>query len=210
MEPWESPAELTKAMIMSIVIKIALFALALTAVNQADAQDGRRGRRSTTVVVAPRAVRTAPVQRDRHPGFHHGSGAYRVPSRSAVAARRELFDERRDHAAVVDLAARWRNAAVRRNPHAQRQLERQLTAWIHREIFESSRMGHDMRYAHRLRVLRRDLAAPHRGRGYAAGRHRSETYKARVIREIVVLSGRQLRRAELRLREQMHFAFAYR
>ena len=136
-------------------------------------------------------------------GRHH-------PHRGMVEARRDLYDQKRDHEEILRIADRWQRATYERNPHAQRNAERRANAWIEREIHESSRKRDHGRYVHRLHSLRRQLRVSYAWYGHGRGSHRISGHKARVFDELVQLSRHQLRRARARVRGQEHLAFAYR
>lgn len=206
---------------MRALLHFGLFVLALTVVGQASADDDdRRRERRTTIVIAPkvehRAVRPvrAPVEplppryeyerdyewkKGRH-HRHHG----------VAEARRDLYEQKRDHEEIVRIADRWKRATYVRNPHVQRNAERRAHAWIEREIEESSRKRDHGRYVHRLHSLRRQLRFSHGWHTRGRGRHRVDAHKARVFDELVELSDHQVRRARARVRGQKHVAFAYR
>ena len=212
---------------MRALLHLGLFVLALTLVGQASADhddDDLRRERRTTVVIAPnvehRVVRPvrAPVEpapprygydRDYDhddawkKGRHHRG-------RGMAAARRALYEQKRDHDEIVRIAERWQQATYERNPHAQRQAERRAHAWIEREIHESNRNHDDGRYVHRLHSLRRQLQLSHGWHTYGPSRHRLNAHKARVFDELVELSDRQLRRARARVRGHHYPAYAYR
>ncbi|MGB5312970.1 MAG: hypothetical protein WBN38_12955 [Polyangiales bacterium] len=200
---------------MRALIHPALFALALTAVGQASADDGgRRRERRTTIVIAPqthhpsaRPVR-APV--DPMPPRYDYRRARSQRSQGILEARREFYNQQRDHDEIVRIADRWTRAMRYRDPHAQRNEERRAYAWIQREIQESSGRPDNGRYVHRLHALRRQLLVAYPGHGYGRRGHRFDAHKAQVFVELVELSERQVQHARARAREQMHMAFAYR
>jgi hypothetical protein len=200
---------------MRALFHLGLFALALMAVGRASADNGgRRGERRTTIVIAPhtghgsaRPVR-APVE-PTPPRYDYR----RVrPQRSQVIleARRALYDAQRDHQEIVRIVDRWTRATHYRDPHAQRAAERRAHAWIQIEIEESSARPDNRRYVHRLHALRRQLLVAHPGHGYGRRGSRLYVQKARVFRELVELSGRQVQLAQARARGPLHMAFAYR
>jgi hypothetical protein len=131
-------------------------------------------------------------------------------ARGIADARRELYEEKRDHQEIVGIANRWTQAIRERNAHAQRNAERRIQAWIDREIAESSRKPDNGRYVYRLYALRRELSGGYGRHRYGRRSHLFDARKAHVIGELVNLSERQVRRAHARARNQMHMAFAYR
>lgn len=200
---------------MRALLHFGIFALALTAVTQASADDDkRRGDRRTTVVIAPqtgrRAARPVPVPVAPAPRRYDYVRARRQPSRGMLEARREVYDAKRDHEEIVRIADRWTRATHGRNPHAQRNAERRIHSWIEHEIEESSRKAHNGRYVYRLHSLRRELRAGHGWQTRGRGQHRFDGRKASVVRELVDLAERQVQHAQARVRGQMHLAFAYR
>jgi hypothetical protein len=191
--------------------------LALTAVTQADAQDRRRGERHTTVVIAPR-------------GAHH----FVQPARASVRydSRRAYFDQRQDLEQIVRIAERWDRASANGDRHAQWKVDRRLDAWLEREIRESVRHPHNHRYTQRLRLLSDELAMLEQqkrhgrgyrgrgygyrghgydGRGYEARGHRGYYgKKARILDELVMLSERQVQRAQANVPYAFRLSFAHR
>lgn len=191
---------------MRASLHLGLFALALVAAAQADAQAGsrghRQGARATTVVVETRRSPAPP------PRWHQAplGRAYR-----AHTPRNRVQEQRRDHDEIVRIARRWREASYNRNPHAKRNVQRRAALWIDREITEASRLPNRRRYVLRLHVLRRELDTSSRGRpidyGHRPHRHAQKT---RVIDELVQLSALELRRAYLDARRGMRLAFSVR
>lgn len=212
---------------MRALLHLGLFVLALTVVGQARADhddDDRRRERRTTVVIAPKVehrtvrpvrapVEPVPPRYDRDYDYHDDyawkQGRHHR-NRGMAEARRELFEQRRDHEEIVRIADRWRQAIYERNPHGQRKAERRADAWIAREIEESMRKRDHGRYVHRLHSLRRQLHSSHGWHGYGRGRHRLNAHKARVMDELVELSHRQVRRAHARVRGERYTTYAYR
>ncbi len=198
---------------MRALLQVGIFALALTAVTQASADEqNRRGERRTTIVIAPQTGHRAarPVTVAPAPRRHDYVRARRQPSRGMVEARREVYDARRDHEEIARIADRWTRATHERNPNAQRNAERRIHAWIEHEIEESSRKAHKGRYVYRLHSLRRELRAAHGWQTRGRRPHRFDARKASVVRELVDLAERQVQHAQARVRGQMHLAFAYR
>ena len=212
---------------MRALLHFGIFVLALTVVGQASADhddDDRRRDRRTTVVIAPkvehRSVRTVRSPAEPMPPRYEYDYDYdpdhawkrgrRHHHRGMIEARRELFEQQRDHEEIVRIADRWRQATYERNPHMQRKAERRAHAWIDREIEESMRKRDHGRYVYRLHSLRRELRSSHRGHAYGRGGHRLNGYKARIIDELVELSHRQVRRAHARVRGERYAAYAYR
>ena len=200
---------------MRQLLHFGLFALALTVVTEADAQDRQHTNRPTTVVVArgggPQLVRAALVD----PG-------------------RDYHNQRQDLAQIVAISNQWERATANRDWYTQSVADRRLNAWLEREIRESSRELYNDRYAYRLTVLRHELALLERqasyGRGHGAdykqkrGRghgahheakrgHGPPVYyveKAQIFDELIGLSERQLQRAQARVRYPIQMSFAYR
>jgi hypothetical protein len=201
---------------MRTLLHFGIFALVLTTVGQASADDHRRRQRQTTIVIAPqtrdRAVRPVRAPAPPPPRVYDEQRYRHHRSRGLVEARREVIDQRRDHDQILHMSLRWEQATANRNPHAQRNVERRINAWIEREIDESSHKADHGRYVHRLHQLRRELRGPRGwyGYGYGRGRHHVNRHKANVIGEVVQLSERQLRHAQARARRHTGLAFAYR
>jgi hypothetical protein len=206
---------------MRALLHLGLFVLAFTVVGRASADhddEDRRRERRTSIVIAPEIeYRSAPPVRARRgpmprpvavqpPRPHRGRGI--------AEARREVYEQQRDHDEIVRITHRWKRAAQERNPHAQRNAERRVQLWIDREIDESSRKPNHGRYVHRLHSLRRELRKPYGwhsyGRGRGRGLHRAHAHKVRVLDELVDLSAHQVRRAKAQARERLGLAFAYR
>ena len=200
---------------MRALIHLGLFALALTAVGQASADEGgRRGERRTAIVIAPQtshpSARSARAPVNPMPPRYDYRRARPQRSQGILEVRREFYDEQRDHDEIVRIVDRWTRANRHRDPHAQRAAERRAHAWIQSEIEESSARPNNGRYVHRLHALRRQLLVAYPGYGYGRRGHRFDAHKAQVFGELVELSERQLQRARARAGEQMHMAFAYR
>jgi hypothetical protein len=218
---------------MRNLLHFGLFALALTAVTQADAQERRHGDRHTTVVIAP------------------GGGPRVVqPVRASFDPPHAVYDSRRtiqreDLEQIVRIAERWEHATANRDRHAQSKVDRRLDAWLEREIRESVREPHNYRHTQRVRVLSDELATlerrDHQGRGhnghayknrghnghgyksrgYYGHGYKSRGYyggvprgysakKARILNELIELSERQVHRAQASMRHPFRLSFAYR
>jgi len=170
---------------MRNLLHFGLFALTLTVVTQADAQDRRRVDRHTTVVVAPvggpyavRPVRArvapSPVVYDQRRTFHNPRNAMHV-------ARQDYFDQREDLEQIVRISQRWERATAERNPDAQWKVNRRLDAWLEREIRESVREPRGQHYQQRILSLRDELArlerSRYRGQGYRGQGNRGQGYR---------------------------------
>jgi hypothetical protein len=220
--------------IMRHLLHLGIFVLALTAVTQADAQDWRRGDRHTTVVIAaeggPRVVRPVRASVERPRAIYDSRRTIHRPSRPTYDVRRAYFDERQDLEQIVRIAERWEQATASRDRHAQSKVDRRLDAWLEREIRESIRQPHNQRYTERVRLLSDELARlerrkphghgyydpGHHGRGHngrgsdARGRRGYYGKKARILDELVVLSERQVQRAQASVRYPWRLSFAHR
>jgi hypothetical protein len=209
---------------MRYLLHIGLFALALTVVTQASADDDRDYRRGKKVIVtydeAPRDAR--PVRTSLEPSgavydqrrtFHHTPNATHF-------ARRAYFDQREDFEQIVRISERWEQATAHRNADAQWKVNRRLDAWLEREIRESVREPGNQRYAYRVRLLRNELVSLERsrprGRGHYARGHHGRAHggyfakKASILNELVQLSEGQVQRAEANLRYRHRLSFARR
>ena len=224
---------------MRNLLHFGLFALALTAVTQADAQDRRHGDRHTTVVIAPgggpRVVQTVRASFDPPRAVYDSRRTIHKPSHAAYDTRRAYFDQREDLEQIVRIAERWEHATANRDRHAQSKVDRRLDTWLEREIRESVREPHNYRYAQRVRVLSDELAMlerrGHQGRGhnghaYKSRGHNGHGYKdrgyyggvdrgysakkARILNELIELSERQVHRAQASMRHPFRLSFAYR
>jgi len=224
---------------MRNLLHFGLFALALTAVTQADAQDRRHGDRHTTVVIAPgggpRVVQTVRASFDPPRAVYDSRRTIHKPSHAAYDTRRAYFDQREDLAQIVRIAERWEHATANRDRHAQSKVDRRLDTWLEREIRESVREPHNYRYTQRVRVLSDELAMlerrGHQGRGhnghaYKSRGHNGHGYKdrgyyggvdrgysakkARILNELIELSERQVHRAQASMRHPFRLSFAYR
>ena len=201
---------------MRALFHFGLFALALTAVSQASADDHRHQDRRTTIVVAPDA-RHAPVRRvgppaGPAPSRYDWERARREEQQRQAAARRYLYEQQRDHDRIVQIRNAWRRATYQGNPFAQRNAERRAYQWIDREIAESRRERGRDGYVVRLQALRRELRVsqtwpPHPGRGHGAWEHARKT---NVFDELVMLSAREVRIAQAAARGGARPVFARR
>jgi hypothetical protein len=214
---------------MRNLLYFGLFALALTVVGEASADDYRDYRRGKKVIVArgDAPSRVLPVRTSFDPSrtvydqrrtFHHTPQA-------AHFARRAYADQQEDLAQIVRISERWQRATATRNPDAQWKVNRRLDAWLEREIRESMREPGNQRYTHRIRLLRNELASlertrlyrrGHQGRGRGARGYHSRAYgsyfakKASILDELVWLSERQVQIAEVRVRAPYRLSFARR
>ena len=206
---------------MRYLLHIGLFAVALSAVTQADAQDRRRGDRETTVVIAAgsRTQLVRPVRASVHPPravYDQRRSIHNTP-RAMLVARRAYSEQREDLEQIVRISQRWEQATAERNRDMQWKVNRRLDAWLEREIRESIREPQNQRYTQRVRLLSDELVKLERGRyhersyrgpGYRGYRgrgyrgHSPRNYHERtaaILRELVHLSERQVRRAEANL-----------
>ena len=190
---------------MRHLLHFGIFVLALGAVTQADAQDRRR-----SVYDSRRTIQQ--------------------PSKAAYDARRRHFDQRQDLEQIVRIADRWEQAAANRDRHAQWKVDRRLDAWLEREIRESIHEPHHHRYTQRVRLLRHQLARleqkkqhghgyqsrGYHGHGYHSRGHEGRGHggyyrkKARILDELVMLSERQVQRAQANLPYPFRLSFAHR
>lgn len=214
---------------MRNLLHFGLFALALTVVGQASADDDRDYRRGKKVVVtyddAPRRV--APVRTRFEPSraVYDQRRTFHPAPKVTHFARRAYFDQQEDLEQIVRISKRWERAIATRNPDAQWKVNRRLDAWLEREIRESMREPGNQRHAHRIRLLRNELASlertrfyrrGHQGRGRGARGYQGrahESYfasKANILDELVWLSERQVRIAEVRVRAPSRLSFARR
>jgi hypothetical protein len=188
---------------MRNILHLGLFALVLATFTTADAQGRRRtpSVRQTTVVVD---TRPAPAPRRDWRRDHY--------RRSTTAAHADLQRQRRDHAEIVRISRRFRDASYYGDVDAKRDLKWRANAWIDREIAEAECRPNRGHYVVRLHALQRELNARHRGHryGYHHGRGHGAARKARVLDELVSLSAEELRRAEIRARRSVHLAFSQR
>lgn len=183
---------------MRSLLSLSVFALALSTVAAAGAQDRRRQARAKTVVVdtGPRhrtvqTVRVAHAQRYATPWHvrHYHS------DRVLRDARHELFDARRDYERILRIRRRWHDATALRDPHARREAERRATRWIDAELTESYERGHRQRRSQRLHGLRRELDAPRRWNRFGAWHPNARHRKAHALDELVRMARRDVERA---------------
>ncbi|MGB3049733.1 MAG: hypothetical protein WBB42_01955 [Polyangiales bacterium] len=214
---------------MRYLLHIGLFALALTAVTQADAQNRRHANRQTTVVIAPRGGPYAvqPVRASFDPPravYDQRRTIHHIPKTTHLA-RRAYFDEREDLEQIVRISERWERATAERNSDAQWKVNRRLDAWLEREIRESPHDPRNQRYTQRVRLLRYELVSlersrnrgyVHNGRGHNGRGHNARSHggyftkKASILNELVRLSERQVQLAEARLHAPYRLSVAYR
>jgi hypothetical protein len=175
---------------MRNLLHFGLFALALTAVTQADAQDRRHGDRHTTVVIAPgggpRVVQPVRAGFDPPRAVYDSRRTIHKPSHAAYDTRRAYFDQREDLEQIVRIAERWEHATATRDRHAQSKVDRRLDAWLDREIRESVREPHNYRYTQRVRVLSDELATlerrDHQGRGHNGHAYKNRGYNGHAYK----------------------------
>jgi len=209
---------------MRYLLHFGLFAVALTAVTQADAQDRRLRDRQTTVVIAtghgPRVLRPVRASVEPPRAVYDSRRTVYKSSRPAYDTRRAYFDQRQDLAQIVRIADRWEQATANRDRHAQWNVDRRLDAWLEREIRESIAEPHNHHYTQRVRVLSDELARlerrGHQGRGHKGHGHRGQGNggyygkKARILNELVELSEWQVYRARAGVRYPIQMSFARR
>jgi hypothetical protein len=190
---------------MRHLLHFGILVLALAAVTRADAQEIRR---------------------------HDSRRTVSRPSPAAYELRRAYYEEREELQQIIGISERWERATASRDREAQWIADRQITAWLEREIRESARDP----YTQRFRMLGDELAtleqSKHRSYGhhdrydrhhygrekYASAYHRHGHYdrggyygkKSRILNELVALSERQVRRAEAGLRYPVALSFARR
>ena len=190
--------------------------------------------------VGPRAVRPVRSSVEPRRAVYDSRRTIHQPSRAAYDARRRYFDQRQDLEQIVRIAERWEQAAANRDRHAQWKVDRRLDAWLEREIRESIREPHYHRYTQRVRLLSDELAKleqkkhhdrGYRSHGYPSHGYRSHGYqghgydsrghegrghggyyrkKARILDELVMLSERQVQRAQANVRDPFLLSFAHR
>ena len=219
---------------MRYLLPIGLFALALTAVTQAGADDDSDYRRGKKVIVtyddAPRQVRPVRTSFEPSRAIYDQRRTFHQTPRAAHFARRTYFDQREDLQQIVRISERWARATAEGNPDAQWKVNRRLDAWLEREIRESAREPRGQHYQQRIRSLRDELArlerSRYRGHGYRGHGYRGHGYrkhgyrkhgqdsyvakKAVILDELVMLSERQVQRAAANLRYPYQFSFARR
>jgi len=214
---------------MRNLLHIGLFALALTTVTQASADDDSDYRRGKKVVVTydggPRQVRPARVSVVRSRAVYDQRRTFHTTANGMHVARQDYFDQREDLEQIVRISERWERATAERNSEAQWKVNRRLDAWLDREIRESVREPRGQHYQQRIRSLRDELArlerTRYRGRGYRGHGHRGHGYRGRsqggylakkavILDELVRLSERQVQRAAANLRYPYRLSFARR
>lgn len=214
---------------MRNLLHIGLFALALTTVTQASADDDSDYRRGKKVIVTyddgPRQVRPVRVRVAPSPVVYDQRRTFHNPRNAMHVARRDYFDQREDLEQIVRISERWERATAERNADAQWKVNRRLDAWLEREIRESVREPRGQRYQQRIRSLRDELArlerSRYRGHGYRGHGNRGHRYrghsqggylakKAVILDELVRLSERQVQRAAANLRSPYRLSFARR
>ncbi|MGB8328655.1 MAG: hypothetical protein WCE62_00910 [Polyangiales bacterium] len=157
-------------------LHFGLFALALASVAQANAQDGPRREQRPAVEIA--AYRGPQRTQRVHPSVTYGS-------------RSAYLDSQRDLAEIVSIAQRWERATARNDWRAQALVDRELDAWLVREIREPDRQPYDQVHERRICALRDELALLER---QAHRRHGHRGYRARktqIFHELIGLSERQ-------------------
>ncbi|MBT8452187.1 MAG: hypothetical protein KJO40_09505 [Deltaproteobacteria bacterium] len=214
---------------MRNLLYFGLFALALTVVGEARADDHRDYRRGKKVIVtyddAPRRV--APVRTGFEPSratFDQRRTFHPTPQVTQFA-RRAYFEQRKDLEQIVRISERWERAVATRNPDAQWKVNRRLDAWLEREIRESMREPRNQRYTHRIRLLRNELVSlertrlyrrGHQGRGRGVRGYHGRAHggyfatKASILDQLISLSERQVQIAEVRVRAPYRLSFARR
>ncbi|NNE20273.1 MAG: hypothetical protein HKN10_17525 [Myxococcales bacterium] len=224
---------------MRNLLHFGLFALALTAVTQASADDDSDYRRGKKVIVTyddgPRQVRPARASFESPRVVYDQRRTFHNPRNATHVARRDYFDQREDLEQIVRISQRWERATANRNADARWNVNRRLDAWLEREIRESVGEPRSQRYAQKLRMLSNQLAAlerdrhrtrgyldrGHRGRGhyergyygrghYARSQRSYDERKAAILDELVRLSERQVQRAASNLRYPYRVSFARR
>ena len=207
---------------MRYLLHIGLFALALTAVTQASADDDSDYRRGKKVLVtydgAARQVRPVRTRVEPSRAVYDQRRTLQQTPRATQFARRAYFDQREDLEQIVRISERWERATAKRNSDAQWKLNRLLDGWLEREIRESACEPGNQRYTYRVRQLRSELVSLERGRHHGRG-HYERSYhgrgayfakKASILNELVRLSERQVQRAEANLRYPYRLSFARR
>jgi len=220
---------------MRNLLHFGLLVLALTAVTQADAQDGRRGDRRTTIVIAsrggPRVVWPVRASVESSRPVYDSRRTIHTPPRVKYDARRAYVDQRQDLEQIVSIAKQWERATANRDWRAESTADRRLDAWLNREIRESIREPNNHRHTQSVRALSNELATleqrgqrghGHQGRGHHGyqgrghhGHHGRDHHgyrakKARILNELVELSERRVHRAWADLRHPSQMSFAYR
>jgi len=224
---------------MRNLLHFGLFALALTTVTQASADDDSDYRRGKKVIVTyddgRRQVRPVRASFDPPRAVYDQRRTFHNPRNAMHVARQDYFDQREDLEQIVRISERWGRATAERNADAQWRVNRRLDAWLEREIRESVREPRGQRYQQRLRSLRGELArlerSRYRGHGYRGHGYRGHGYrghgnrghryrghnqggyltkKALILDELVRLSERQLQRSVANLRYPHRLSFARR
>jgi len=216
---------------MRYLFHFGLFAMGLTLVTPAGAQERRHRDRHTTVVsgleAGSRVVRPVRASFEPPRAVYDSRRAIHTSSTAKHDARRAYFDERQDLEQITRIAERWEQATANRDRHAQSRVDRRLDAWLEREIRESIREPRNQRYTHRVRALSDELAMLERrkhdghhygnrghhygNRGYQGRGHRGfAAKKSRILYELVQLSEQQARRAGVNARHPFRLSFAYR
>lgn len=214
---------------MRNLLHFGLFALALTAVTQAKADDDSDSRRGKKVIVTyddgPRQVRPVRASFDPSRVVYDQRRTFYNPRNSMHVARQDYFDQRDDLEQIVRISERWERVTAERNPDAQWKVNRRLDAWLEREIRESARDPRAQRYQQRIRSLRDELARlersryrGHNYRGHGNRKHRYRGYNqggylakmAVILDELVRLSEQQVQRAAANLRNPRRLSFARR
>ncbi|MDH3625813.1 MAG: hypothetical protein OES69_10215 [Myxococcales bacterium] len=193
---------------MRYLFHLGLFLGALGVVTSAEAQPNRRADREVTVVVAGHGHPKYDDSKhySKHHSKHYGKhkakkGVYRAPPGRAYGHykgdyRYRLHDARRDLQQIVGISRAWRRATIIGDYYRQAMIDRRLTVWIERELYEARRDRYDHRYARQVRELSREIEALNRR--FATGRARRHDYarKAQILDHLVELSERQVYLAE--------------
>ncbi len=152
---------------MRYLFHLGLFLGALVVVTSAEAQPNRRADREVTVVVAGHGHPKYDDSKhhSKHHSKHYGKhkakkGVYRAPPGRAYGHykgdyRYRLHDARRDLQQIVDISRAWRRAMIIRDYYRQAMIDRRLTVWIERELYEARRDRYEHRYARQIRELSR-------------------------------------------------------
>jgi len=180
---------------MRHLLQLGLFALALTAATQADAQGRQHGDRRTAIVIAPRGV---------------PSRAQPVHVVSRYASRRAYLEPQRDLIEIRSIAQRWERASARNDRRAQSIADRQLDAWLNREIRESIQRPDEYRYGQRLRTLSNELSVLERRPAHGRGHRGYAAEKTRILDELVAMTARQVQRAQAYMHPSIRMSFSRR
>ena len=162
---------------MRHLLHFGLFALALTGVSQASADDNadsdwkrRRGSKVTvTAQVGPRHTLPVRAKVEHRRAPYDSRWTSHERARAYATARQNLHEQERDLERIVRISERWDRATAHHNPHAQRNVERRLDAWLREEIHESRVQPYNDRYRRRLREIRRELEASNGYFAYGRG-----------------------------------------